>query len=48
METVSPEDAVYSGGLPIEPKVTPGIGIAGVILMLAGAPFCLVGIKLKV
>ncbi|KAF8463639.1 hypothetical protein BDZ91DRAFT_301482 [Kalaharituber pfeilii] len=37
---------VYSGvGLPISPKVTPGIAVAGVILMLTGIPFCLIGIK---
>lgn len=48
MEAAIPENAVYSGGLPIEPKVTPGIGIAGVILMITGVPFCLIGIKVKV
>ncbi|KAF8428619.1 hypothetical protein EV426DRAFT_711291 [Tirmania nivea] len=37
---------VYSGvGLPIMPEVTPGIAVAGVLLMLAGLPFCLIGIK---
>ena len=39
--------AVYKGGLPITPKVTPGIGVAGIILMLAGLCCCLVGIKIK-
>ncbi|KAI5806495.1 hypothetical protein DFH27DRAFT_345371 [Peziza echinospora] len=39
---------IYSGkGLPIMPSVTPGIAIAGVLLMLAGLPYCLVGIKNK-
>ncbi|KAL7276873.1 hypothetical protein RUND412_000113 [Rhizina undulata] len=37
----------YQGGLPISPKVTPGIAVAGVLLMLAGIPFCLIGIKIK-
>ena len=37
---------VYNGvGLPIMPEVTPGIAVAGVLLMLAGLPFCLIGIK---
>jgi len=37
---------VYSGvGLPIMPEVTPGIAVAGVLLMLAGLPLCLIGIK---
>lgn len=44
---VSPEDQVYQGGLPIKPKVNPGLAVAGVILMLAGVPYCLIGIKLK-
>lgn len=39
---------VYSGvGLPIMPKVTPGNAVAGVLLMLAGLPLCLIGIKKK-
>jgi len=47
---VHPQDAntipVYSGiGLPIMPAVTPGIAVAGVLLMLAGLPLCLIGIK---
>ena len=39
---------VYSGfGLPIMPSITPGIAVTGVLLMLAGLPYCLVGIKQK-
>lgn len=39
---------VYNGvGLPIMPSVTPGIAVAGVLLMLAGLPYCLIGIKNK-
>lgn len=44
---VNPEDEIYKGGIPIKPKVTPGIAVAGVILMLAGVPYCLIGIKVK-
>jgi hypothetical protein len=31
--------------LPIEPKITPAIGVAGAIMLLTGAALCLVGIK---
>lgn len=47
VEIVNPEDEIYKGGLPIKPKVTPGIAVAGVVLMLAGVPYCLIGIKIK-
>ncbi|CCX09288.1 Similar to hypothetical protein [Tuber melanosporum Mel28]; acc. no. XP_002838703 [Pyronema omphalodes CBS 100304] len=39
---------VYSGyGLPYEPRVTPGLGVAGVFLMIAGLGCCFIGIKIK-
>ncbi|KAI5849380.1 hypothetical protein DFP73DRAFT_473408, partial [Morchella snyderi] len=38
---------VYKGGLPIKPKITPGMAVAGVALLLAGVPYCLIGIKIK-
>ncbi|KAI5854627.1 hypothetical protein BZA05DRAFT_246273 [Tricharina praecox] len=38
---------VYAGGLPIPPKVTPGLGVAGIFLMIAGLCCSLVGIKIK-
>jgi hypothetical protein len=31
--------------LPIEPKITPAIGVAGAIMLVTGAALCLVGIK---
>ncbi|KAK6439717.1 hypothetical protein LTR95_004071 [Oleoguttula sp. CCFEE 5521] len=31
--------------LPIEPKITPAIGLAGALLILAGVALCLIGIK---
>jgi hypothetical protein len=31
--------------LPIQPEITPALGIAGVVLMLTGAVFCIIGIK---
>lgn len=31
--------------LPIQPRLTPALGIAGIILMIAGAALCVVGIK---
>ncbi|KAH7051044.1 hypothetical protein B0J12DRAFT_76733 [Macrophomina phaseolina] len=38
--------AVYSGrGLPLQPKVTPAIGIAGAVLIITGAIYTLIGIK---
>ncbi|OJD31628.1 uncharacterized protein BKCO1_4600061 [Diplodia corticola] len=38
--------AVYSGhGLPLPPKVTPAIGIAGAVLMITGAVYTFIGIK---
>lgn len=33
--------------LPLQPKITPALGIAGVILLLTGIALCLVGIKHK-
>ncbi|KAH8148136.1 uncharacterized protein LAJ45_07900 [Morchella importuna] len=44
---INPEDEVYKGGLPIKPKVTPGMAVAGVALLLTGVPYCLIGIKIK-
>jgi hypothetical protein len=38
---------VYRGGLPIQPSITPGLGVAGIILMIAGLCCCLIGIKIK-
>jgi hypothetical protein len=39
---------VYSGyGLPYEPRVTPGLAVAGVFLMIAGLGCCFIGIKIK-
>lgn len=29
------------------PTITPGIAVTGVILLLAGLPYCLIGIKQK-
>jgi len=42
-----PADQIYQGGLPINPIITPGIAVAGVFLLLAGIPYCLIGIKIK-
>ncbi|KAF2095042.1 hypothetical protein NA57DRAFT_45142, partial [Rhizodiscina lignyota] len=33
--------------LPLTPKITPGIGVAGAFLMISGIVFCLVGIRNK-
>ncbi|KAI5819961.1 hypothetical protein BZA77DRAFT_290190 [Pyronema omphalodes] len=39
---------VYSGyGLPYEPRVTPGLAVAGVFLMIAGLGCCFIGIRIK-
>jgi hypothetical protein len=38
---------VYRGGLPIKPRITPGLGVAGIILIVTGLCCCLVGIKIK-
>lgn len=43
----NPADEIYRGGLPIHPIITPGIAVAGVLLLLAGIPYCLIGIKVK-
>ncbi|PWW78111.1 hypothetical protein C7212DRAFT_278242 [Tuber magnatum] len=43
----NPADEIYRGGLPINPIVTPGIAVAGVLLLLAGIPYCLIGIKIR-
>ncbi|CUS11397.1 unnamed protein product [Tuber aestivum] len=45
--TANSADEIYRGGLPINPMVTPGIAVAGVLLLLAGVPYCLIGIKIK-
>ena len=31
--------------LPIQPSITPAIGIAGIVLLLSGAAFCIIGIR---
>lgn len=36
---------ITAGELPLQPRVTPGFSVAGVILMLTGAAYTLVGIK---
>lgn len=36
---------IATGSLPLKPRVTPGFSVAGVILMLTGAAYTLVGIK---
>ncbi|KAF2084666.1 hypothetical protein K490DRAFT_48714, partial [Saccharata proteae CBS 121410] len=37
---------VYSGkGLPLQPKITPAIGIAGIVLIATGVIYTLIGIK---
>lgn len=41
------QEQVYKGGVPIVPIVTPGVGVAGVLLMIAGLAYGLVGIKIK-
>ena len=41
ISTLTPND------LPIQPTITPGFAVAGVILMLTGAAYTLVGIKNK-
>ncbi|KAA8910907.1 hypothetical protein FN846DRAFT_904677 [Sphaerosporella brunnea] len=38
---------VYHGGLPLKPRLTPGLCVAGIILMIAGMCSCLIGIKIK-
>ncbi|KAJ6022064.1 hypothetical protein N7540_007568 [Penicillium herquei] len=35
----------YSGGLPIQPKITPALGVGGFILLAAGAALAFVGIR---
>ncbi|KAJ5109326.1 hypothetical protein N7456_006001 [Penicillium angulare] len=36
---------VYHGGLPLQPKITPAVGVAGIILMAAGAALTFIGIR---
>jgi hypothetical protein len=38
---------IPEGQLPITPKITPGWGVAGVIMMLTGSAYTLIGIKNK-
>ncbi|KAJ0116511.1 hypothetical protein J7T55_007491 [Diaporthe amygdali] len=38
---------IAAGDLPLEPRVTPGFSVAGVILILTGAAYTLVGIKTR-
>ncbi|KAG9234273.1 hypothetical protein BJ875DRAFT_19688 [Amylocarpus encephaloides] len=50
--TALPNDAHFNSTLtpnelPITPRITPGFGVAGVILMLTGATYTVVGIKNK-
>jgi len=40
-------DKIYKGGLPVKPQVTPGFGVAGVVLILAGLCYGFVGIKIR-
>ncbi|KAJ5238961.1 hypothetical protein N7468_003580 [Penicillium chermesinum] len=37
--------SVYEGGLPIQPTITPAMGIAGIILILSGAALTFIGIR---
>lgn len=47
--TLSPPspDPIPEGQLPLEPKLTPGWGVAGAILLITGAAYTLVGIRNK-
>lgn len=40
-------DPIPEGQLPLEPKLTPGWGVAGAILLITGAAYTLVGIRNK-
>ncbi|KAJ5176761.1 uncharacterized protein N7482_002638 [Penicillium canariense] len=35
----------YSGGLPIQPQITPALGVGGIILLLSGAAQAIIGIR---
>ena len=37
----------HQAKLPLQPKITPAIGISGVILLLSGVALCLIGIKYR-
>lgn len=37
--------SVYNGGLPIEPQLTPALGVGGVILLVFGGAFAIIGIR---
>ncbi|KAJ5280215.1 hypothetical protein N7478_005587 [Penicillium angulare] len=43
--TSSSSKMVYQGGLPIRPEITPAVGVAGIILMAAGAALTFIGIR---
>ncbi|KAK5112687.1 hypothetical protein LTR85_011198 [Meristemomyces frigidus] len=45
--SLSPSSTARPDALPLEPKITPAVGIAGVILIGAGMALCLIGIKHK-
>lgn len=38
-------EQTYTGGLPIEPSITPALGVGGFILLAAGAVLTFVGIR---
>lgn len=37
----------YSGGLPIQPEITPAWGVGGIILLLLGATLAFIGVRKK-
>ncbi|KUI59218.1 hypothetical protein VP1G_06450 [Cytospora mali] len=40
-------DTIPAGDLPLEPRITPGFSVAGVILILTGIAYTLIGIKTR-
>lgn len=43
--TLTVADAADADALPIQPKITPALGVAGVILIVLGLCYSLIGIK---
>lgn len=44
-EAADSKRPTYSGGLPIEPKITPAFGVGGFILMALGAVLAFIGVR---
>lgn len=43
--TLTVADAADANALPIQPEITPALGVAGVVLILFGMCYSLIGIK---